>query len=49
MGNVCETTKLATQRQKVAIAIARPRIRVGKISDRITQVTGPTDRAKQAM
>ncbi len=28
---------------------ARPRTRVGNISERITQVTGPTDRAKQAI
>ena len=29
--------------------MARPRIEVGKISERMTQVTGPTDMAKQAM
>ena len=31
------------------MAMARPRIRVGKISERTTQTTGPMERAKQAM
>ena len=35
MGNVWLTTKLATHNVNVAIPMARPRIFVGKISERI--------------
>ena len=49
MGNVCVTTTLASHKHTVAMAMARPRMRVGKISANSTQVTGPTDKAKQAM
>ena len=46
-GKVWLMIKLAHQRHKMAMA--RPRILVGKISERITHTTGPTDIAKQAM
>ena len=48
MGTVCETAKQAIHRATVATAIARPRVRVGKISASTTQTTGPMATANEA-
>ncbi len=41
IGNEAVVKKLAIHKDRVASAIAFPRIRLGKISDNRTQVTGP--------
>lgn len=48
-GVSCPTRKLPIHRERVASAMALPRIAFGKISAMTTQHTGPNENAKQAM
>ena len=48
-GTVCPTSAVPPHNAKVAMDMARPRTRVGYISESNTQMTGPNDAAKQAM
>ena len=46
-GTSCPTMALASHKDKVAMERALPLIFVGYISERITQTTGPKEKAKQ--
>ena len=47
--NEALTTNAAPQLAAVATAIARPRTRVGKISEIMVHTTGPSENANEAM